>query len=116
MPLRYFKCPACGHETETLRNKTPKCNHGQEEEGMPFPLSEMEEVLVPPNTKLMETVDPVTGRKRVKNQQKALLERARNYSRDKEIDELIQMNKDNELTGKQFLNKDGKRRTKLDDI
>lgn len=116
MPLRYFECPICGYIRETLRNKTPKCNHNQEEEGEPLPLVDMEELMVPPQTKMMEKVDPYTGKSRMKDQQKILKERARNFSREHELDELIQINKNNDLAGTQFLNKEGKRRKKVDDI
>ena len=116
MPLRKFKCPLCGHVRETLRNKTPKCNHGQEEEGEPIGLVEMEQILEAPDTKMLETTDPATGKKRTKNLNKVLKERARNHARDVEADEIIQKNRDNKLTGTQLLNKNGERRRKVDDI
>ena len=115
MPLRYYRCNLCGTERETLRNRIPKCNHGQEEEGTPVPLTDMEEVLVAPEAKMMETIDKDTGKSRVKDQMKILKERSRNYARDYEADDMIQMNQKNGIERSGFLNKDGKRRNKMDD-
>lgn len=115
MPLRVFKCTLCGHVRETLRMKTPMCNHNQEEEGEPIPLKEMEEVLMAPDAKMMETIDKNTGKSRLKDQMKILQERSRNYARDREADDLIQMNQKNGIERSGFLTKDGKRRTKMDD-
>lgn len=41
---REFRCPLCGYERTSIR-KHPKCNHNQEEEGIPYPVTEM--VLIP---------------------------------------------------------------------
>lgn len=38
---RKFKCPLCGHERVTCRNKKQMCNHNQDEEGEPASLVEM---------------------------------------------------------------------------
>ena len=116
MPLKRYKCPLCGQERETLRKSIPKCNHNQEEEGEPVPLVEMELMLEAPDTKLLETTDPNTNKKRPVGLNKVLKERARNHARDHEADETIQKNRDNKLTGTQLLNKDGERRRKVDDI
>lgn len=116
MPLRLFKCSVCGAERETLRPKTPTCNHGQEEEGSPLPISEMREILTAPKAKMMETTDSFTGKSRPKNLTKVLRERSRAHARDKEADDLIQFNRKNGIEKSGFLRKDGRRRTKLDDI
>lgn len=119
MPLRIYKCRTCGHERETLRNKVPKCNHHQDEEGFPIPLLEMEEVLTAPNQKFMVSADPEHGKSKLKDQDKVLKQRARNHSRDVLIDENIQINKLNgldEQVTKSFLNTKGERRRKIDDI
>ena len=116
MPLRKYQCPLCGHVRETLRKSIPKCNHNQEEEGEPIPLAEMELVLEAPDTKMLETTDPATNKKRVKDLNKTLKARARSHARDHEADEVIQKNRDNQLTGTQLLNKNGERRRKVDDI
>lgn len=115
MPLRIFQCPLCGSKRETLRKKTPRCNHNQDEEGEPIELIEMEQLLTSPTTKMMETTDPYTKKTRLKDQTRILKERARNHSRDVEIDEMIQLNRNNHLTGIHFLNKSGERRKKVDD-
>jgi hypothetical protein len=119
MPLRIFKCPLCGYERETLRNRTPKCNHNQDEEGSPVPLTDMEEVLTAPNQKFMISADPEHGKSKIKDQDKMLKSRSRNHSRDVLIDENIQINKLNGLddqVSKSFLNTKGERRRKIDDI
>lgn len=113
MPLRRYKCPLCGYERETLKKSIPKCNHNRDEEGE---LTEMEEVLSAPQAKMLETVDPETGKTRLKDQMKILKERSRNHARDREADELIQLNRANGIERSGFIRKDGKKRTKLDDI
>lgn len=114
MPLRYFKCPKCGTERETLRKDTPRCNCEGTLEN-PLQWTDMEEILVAPDAKMMETIDKNTGKSRLKDQMKILQERSRNYARDREADDLIQMNQKNGIERSGFLTKDGKRRTKLDD-
>lgn len=116
MPLKRYQCPICGYVRETLRNRVPKCNHNQEEEGEPIPVAEMEYLMEAPEPKMLETVDPATNKKRQKGLTKVLKERARNHARDHDNDEIIQRNRDNQLTGTQLLNKDGVRRRKVDDI
>lgn len=107
MPLNKYTCPECGYSKETLTKTVGECPvHGA--------------VLVldigTPATILYETINPSTGKKKVKDLDKTLKARARNYSRDKEGDYLIQVNKLNNLTASTLLNKKGTRRTKLDDI
>lgn len=105
MPLKKYKCSICGEVTQTLKRKVP--SHCEQE---------MELLIEAPATASLETVDKFTNKKRLKNQQKILKERARNYSRDQELDDLIQTSKSHELTASQFLNKSGKKRNKFDDI
>lgn len=116
MPLRRYKCPLCKYERETLRNRVPLCNHGQEEEGEPIPVKEMAEILSAPQTKMMEKSDAFKGKSRPKDLNKTLKERTRNYARDHEADDMISLNERNNLERSGFLNKDGKRRRKVDDI
>lgn len=119
MALRYFKCPLCGHERETLRNRIPKCNHNQEEEGSPVPLKDMEEILSAPNQKFMVAANPHTGTSKIKDSEKTLKARARNHSRDVLGDENIQINSDmgsKESVSRNLLNEKGERRRKIDDI
>lgn len=112
MPLRVFKCPRCGILRETLKKEVQQCHHVEDDETF---FVKMEEQLTSPSTKLLETIDPYTGKTRLKDQMKILKERARNHSRDIELHDLVQMNRDNKLTGTQFLRKDGTTRKKVDD-
>lgn len=119
MPLRIYKCTACGSHRETLKNKVPTCNHNQEELGFPIAVFDMEEVLTAPNQKFMVSADPEHGKSKLKDQEKTLKQRARNHSRDVLIDENIQINKLNgldEQVTKSFLNSKGEKRRKIDDI
>lgn len=77
------------------------------------------EQLTAPATKFMEKVDANNNKSRIKGLKKQLTERARNYSRDVEIDQNIQVNKVNgldEQVTKSFLNSKGERRKKIDDL
>ena len=115
--LRYYKCDLCGHIRETLRNKIPKCNHNQCEEGIPIPLKEMKEVIKSPSGKFMIPANKATGRSKLKDMDKTLKERARNHSRDTLLDDNIQLNKDNKFgVSQNFLNEKGEKRRKIDDI
>ena len=116
MPLRVFECPLCGQTRETLRNRTPKCNHNRDEEGE---LTDMVEVLLAPNQKFMVTANAATGTSKIKDSDKILKARARNHSRDVLGDETIQTNTDNglkESVARNLLNEKGQRRRKIDDI
>lgn len=117
MPLRYFKCDLCGHVRETLRNRIPKCNHHQDEEGHPIPLKEMKQVIKAPNGKFMECANEATGKSKLKDNKAQLTERARNHTRDTLGDDNIQLNLDNKLgVENNLLNEKGERRRKIDDI
>ncbi len=117
MPLRYFKCELCGHEMEWLKKTKPRCNHNQEEEGLPVPTLEMEEVIQAPSSKFMVSANASTGRSKIKDLKGQLTERARNHSRDTLMDENIQINQDNKLgVANNLLNEKGLRRTKIDDL
>lgn len=106
MPLRRFKCPKCETNLETLKNVLPSCPaHGL-----------MEEILSAPSAKMMETTDALHGKSKLKNQDKILRERSRNFARDKEADELIQLNRENGIERSGFITKDGKKRKKVDDL
>ena len=106
MPLIKYECKICNKTKETLKH-APHCfTCGKD----------MEALISSPNTKFEETVNEATGKKKIKGLQKILKERARNYARDNESDELIQKNISNKLTSTNLLNKDGIRRKKVDDI
>ena len=117
MTLRKYECELCGQTRETLRPKIPKCNHNQEEEGHPYPVLEMKEIIIAPNSKFMVSANKATGRSKLKDSKQMLTERARNHTRDTLIDDNIQLNKDNKLgVANNLLNEKGERRRKIDDI
>lgn len=119
MPLKLYKCPLCQHERETLRPRIPKCNHNQEEEGFPTPLVEMVEVMTAPNQKFMITSNPEKHTSKLKDAERILKARARNHSRDVDLDVTIQKNLDNglnEQVARNLLNNKGQKRRKIDDI
>lgn len=119
MALKVYKCPRCNYIRETVRNKIPKCNHGQEEEGEPVPLIEMEEIITAPNQKFMVTANPGTRTSKLKDSEQILKARARNHSRDVLGDDNIQINSSNDLkesVHRNLLNNKGEKRKKIDDI
>jgi hypothetical protein len=104
MPLKQYKNKNTGEIKESLKPQDP---------------SEWEEVLAAPNQKFMEVSNPEKGTSKIRGQQKMLTERARNYSRDREIDDNIQINRVNGLgtqVSKNLLNSKGERRRKIDDL
>lgn len=76
----------------------------------------MKLVLTAPQTKLMETTDAHRGKSRQKDLTKILKARTRNYARDFEADEMIDLNNKNSLERSGFLTKEGRKRKKIDDI
>jgi hypothetical protein len=90
----------------------PRCNHGEDYTDTSLP-EDMVEILVAPTSKMMERAG---NKSRLKDQTKILRERSRNFARDHEADEMISLNDRNNLKRSGFLNKDGKRRKKVDDI
>lgn len=83
------------------------------------PGDEWIEVLTAPNHKLMVPANKATGTSKMKDSEKMLRERARNYARDVEGDDHIAFNRANglETQVKQgLLNGKGERRKKIDDI
>jgi len=107
LPLKLFTCPTCGFEKETLSKTIPECPEHK------IPL---QPTLKAPHTLFLETINPATNKKKPRGFDKMIKARARNYARDVDGDELIQLNKINGITQKAFLNKDGARRRKIDDI
>lgn len=102
MALKYFKNKDTGEIKRTLKGS---------------PGSEWEEVLVAPNQKFMVTANAATGKSKLKDMDKVLKERARNHSRDHDLDETIQLNRDNKFQVSQnLLNSKGQKRRKIDDI
>lgn len=118
MPINRFKCDLCGFERDSMR-AAPKCNHNQEEEGVPHPVREMTKILAAPQAKFLEPRDEVSkdrGKSVLKDQNKILKERARNHSRDVDMDDLIQSTPKEAAAGAKWLRADGTKRKKIDDL
>lgn len=84
-----------------------------------LPKTEWEVVISAPNQKFMICGNAERGISKIKDQEKILTARARNYSRDVDLDDNIQINLKNglnEQVHRNLLNKDGKRRKKMDDL
>lgn len=85
----------------------------------PLDKEEWKEILVAPNQKFMVAANKATGKSKLKDADKILRARSRNHSRDKNLDDNIQLNRANGLESqvqKSFLNEKGERRRKIDDI
>lgn len=103
MPLRIFRNKETEEIYKTLKNKHPGDG--------------WEEVIQAPGGKFMVKANKSTNRSKLKDMDKIMKERARNHSRDTDLDENIQINKDNKLgVSQNFLNEKGERRRKIDDI
>jgi hypothetical protein len=76
----------------------------------------MHSVITAPQTKMMETTDAHRGKSRQKDLTKTLKERTRNFARDHEADEMIELNNKNSLERSGFLTKEGRKRKKIDDV
>ena len=101
MPLRYYR----HKETQEIKRSLKSLG------------DTYEEVIVAPNGKFMVCANPATGKSKLKDMKKILTERARNHSRDVDLDDTIAINRDNNLgVSQNLLNKDGLRRKKIDDI
>lgn len=102
MALKYYKHKETGEVKRSLK-------------GSPGP--EYEEIISAPNQKFMVTANAATKKSKLKDQERILKERARNHSRDHELDDTIQINKENQFQVSQnLLNSKGQKRRKIDDI
>lgn len=104
MPLKYYENLETGEVKRSLKK---------------LPEDQWKELIIAPNQKFMVAANKGTGTSKLKDQKKILTERARNYARDKEIDDNIQFNKANgldEQVSRSFLNNKGEKRRKIDDI
>lgn len=104
MALKYFRNIISGEVIRSLK---------------PMDLELFEEVLVAPNQKFMISANSEKGTSKIKDQDKMLKARSRNFSRDHEIDDNIQINKLNKLDAQvatNLLNRDGRKRRKIDDL
>jgi len=118
MPLQRYRCELCGYERDSFK-KEPKCNHNQDEEGMPHPLTVMKKILVAPDTKFLEPRDPTAkekGRSVEKGQNAVLKARSRNHARDVEMEDLIQTNDKKEALRNKWIDAKGNKRKKIDDL
>lgn len=103
MALKYYKHKETGEEKRSLKALE----------------SPWEEILSAPNQKFMVMANKGTGTSKLKDSTKILTERARNHSRDHDIDGNIQLNEMNGLKAQvkqNLLNSKGERRRKIDDI
>lgn len=103
MALKYYRHKETGEEKRSLKTLTDP----------------WEEVITAPNQKFMVTANKATGTSKLKDSTKILTERARNHSRDHDIDNNIQLNEANGLKASvktNLLNERGERRRKIDDI
>lgn len=103
MALKYYRHKETGEEKRSLKKLG----------------DDWEEVIAAPNQKFMVTANKATGESKLKDATKILTERARNHSRDHDIDGNIQLNRANGLDASvkaNLLNERGERRRKIDDI
>lgn len=103
MALKYYRHKETGEEKRSLKELTDP----------------WEEILTAPNQKFMVAANKATGTSKLKDATKILTERARNHSRDHDIDDNIQLNQANGLGAKvkiTLLNEKGEKRRKIDDI
>jgi len=115
MALRIYKCPLCKKVKRTLKKSVPKCN--RDKKGNSHPVKTMKEEIPVPGSKFLECANAATGKSKLRNKNKILLERSRNHSRDHSLDDTIQINRDNELgVSNNLLNEHGQRRKKVDDL
>lgn len=103
MALRIYRNKETGEEKRSLKKLD----------------GDWEEVITAPNQKFMITANAATGSSKLKDSDKQLRTRARNHSRDVDLDNNIQLNKANGLDASvqaNLLNSKGERRRKIDDI
>ena len=104
MALKYYKNKETGETIRSLKKLSKE---------------EWEEVLTAPDQKFMITANKATSTSKLKDNTKNLTSRARNHSRDVDLDDNIQTNLANgldEQVTQSFLNKKGERRRKIDDL
>ena len=112
MPIRLYKCPICGYQTKAKR--TPRCAHGAENPEYEDYV-DMQAIITTPSVKLQET-DAYTGKTQMQDQERILKARARNYSRDNDLDDLIQKNDAKSAQQFEWLKEGGRKRKAIDDI
>lgn len=108
MPIRTFACPTCGSEKQSFKAEVI-CSDGHD-------ATPMEKLFSAPQSKFMEASNPEKGKSKMKDLNKMLMERSKEYARLNEHDDFIQ-EKSNPIDAKNngWLTKDGIRRKKIDD-
>jgi len=107
MALNHFQCTICG---EVFRSFKPVCNHC----GKPA-----NKLLAVPNGKFLaprNDTEKSRGKSQLKDQNKIIKARSRNFKRDHELDDLIQLNDEASVERYRWLNDNGVKRKKIDDI
>jgi hypothetical protein len=103
MAIQRFKCLICKKVKRTFK-KDPVCCD-----------SKMELLMSTPHTKILEPTDIKRGKSDLKNVDDILLERAKNYATDVDLDDLIQKNEMETSAYNGWLSSDFKtRRKKVD--
>jgi hypothetical protein len=115
MALQKYTCPDCGISLMTFK-KNPTCNHEQSEEGSPRPVSLMVKTISLPQSKMMEPSNKEKGKSQLKDQKKILMERVKNYALANERDDFIQESNSQSAKSYGWLNADGTKRKKIDDL
>lgn len=104
MALKYFKHKITSEEKSSLKQLDSEV---------------WDEIISAPNQKFMVTANAAMGTSKIKDNNKVLLARARNHSRDILGDENIQINLDagsKESVARSLLNSKQEKRRKIDDI
>lgn len=122
MPLRLYRCPDCDYEMKRFDKKSepklsPYCVRCYTNEEC---MTRTKKVIGAPSAKFMEKTDVNKNMSNMVGQQKELLERSRNHSRDHGLDDLIQENESKIAKDNNWLveNSNGslRKRRKIDDI
>lgn len=117
MALKTYECPSCGFTLKTLKKLEEPILCEDYNENYTDKCTTLIESLNCPEAKYTVIANKATGKRKIKDLDKALKERSRNYARDVEIDETIQINQKNQFQVSQnLLNSKGERRRKIDDL
>jgi len=105
--LNHFQCVVCDGVTRAFKQTIEHC-------GKPA-----KKLLAAPKGKFMEPRDAVAkerGKSQLRGHNEIVKARARNYKRDHELHDLIQLNDKARVTECGWLNRDGVKRKKIDDL
>ena len=107
MPIHYFKCLKCNREFRSLQEFPVCCKLKAKKQ------------LTAPKSKFLEARDPEAkerGKSQLKGHDSLIRERARNYKRDHELHDYIQLNEKDDAKKYGWLNENGRKRKKIDDL